>query len=173
MRKRVFFGAVLAAAAFCGCSNFIMSPYFTVKDSGLNWVSIRYYQMKTTPIQRVNVRIDGNGMVSVKEGASSLVSNDFAAKSGETSWGDIRATNLTLSPEEVLPIFQMLVDKGLFKDRIKGKSTTTNEAIFASANIDGKACGSEDDIYGIDPDLADHLKMVVMMFYHPQPKQRR
>ena len=173
MTKRVWLGIAVAAAALCGCESVLFNPYFTVKESGLNWVSIRYYQLKTTPVQRVNVRIDGNGMVNVREGSSALVSNDFAAKSGANTWDDIRVTNLTLSSEEVMPIFQMLVDKGLFKERIKGKTSVTNEAIFASANIDGKTCGSEDNIYEIDPDLADQLKMVLMMFYHPQPRQRR
>ena len=160
---------------FCGCETYLFSPYFTVKGSALNWVSIRHYNYKTTPIQRVNVRIDGSGMVTVREGSSLLVSNAFAAKSTDDAWSDIRETRITLTAEEIVPLFQMLVDKGLFKERIKGtgKSAMTNEAIFVSANIDSKTCGSEDDIYALDPDLADHLKMVVMMFYHPQPKQRR
>lgn len=159
----------------CGCEHFVFSPYFTVKESGLNWVSIRQYNYKSDPIQRVSVRIDGNGLVTVREGSSMLVSNAFAARSSDSQWNDIREDHITLPPEEVLPLFQMLVDKGLFKERCKGSNTTTNnsEAIFVSANIDGNACGSEDDIYGIDPDLAEHLKMVVMMFYHPQPRNRR
>ena len=164
---------VFAVAVFCGCQEFLFSPYFTVKESGLNWVSIRHYNYKATPIQRVNVRIDGNGMVTVLEGSSMLVNNPFAANANESHWNDIRETRITLTREEIVPLFQMLVDKGLFKERLKGECVVTNEAIFASANIDGKTCGSEDDIFGIDPELAEHLKMVLMMFYHPQPKQRR
>jgi len=175
MRHITFCSILLAAAVFCGCEHFIFSPYFTVKESGLNWVSIRHYNYKVTPIQRVNVRIDGSGMVTVREGSSMQVNNPFAANSSDSHWNDMRETRLTLSREEVVPLFQMLVDKGLFKERIKiqGQNAVTNEAIFASANIEGKTCGSEDDIFGIDPDLAEHLKMVTLMFYHPQPKQRR
>ena len=164
---------MLAAAVFCGCQSFLDNPFFTVKESALNWVSIRHYNYKTTPIQRVSVRIDGSGVVTVREGSSNLVNNPFAAKSDNANWNDIRETRITIPREDVVPLFQMLVDRGLFKERTKGDSINTNEAIFVSSNIQCKTCGSEDDIYGSDPDLAEHLKTVVMMFYHPQPKNRR
>jgi hypothetical protein len=173
MRKTFLLSALLATAVFCGCSTLLDNPFFTVEESGLNWVSIRYYNYKTTPIQRVSVRIDGNGMVNVREGTSNLVCNPFAAKSNAETWDDIREQRIMLTREEIVPLFQMLVDRGLFKERQKSDIVHTNEAICVSANIQCKTCGSEDDIYGSDPDLAEHLKNVMMMFYHPQPKRRR
>ena len=175
MRNRTLCLAFLAVTVLCGCQAYLFSPYFTVKENGLNWIAIRHYNYKTTPIQRVNVRIDGGGMVTVREGTSMLVNNPFAANASESHWNDIRETRITLTPGEVVPLFQMLVDKGLFKERVKlGKeSVTTNEAIFVSANLEGKTCGSEDDIFEVDPDLAESLKMITLLFYHPQPKQRR
>jgi hypothetical protein len=174
MRKNVLLvSLLLASAVFCGCQSFFNNPYFKVKESGLNWVSIRHYNYKSVPIQRVSVRIDGNGIVTVREGASLLVSNPYAAGNDSPYWNDVRETRITLPREDVIPIYQMLVDRGLFKDRMKGDSANTNEAIFVSANIQCKTCGNEDDIYGSDPELAEHLKNVVMMFYHPQPKKRR
>jgi hypothetical protein len=178
MRKIIF--ALLSILAItvvlCGCEHFVFSPYFKVEESGLNWVWIRHYNFRKTPIQRVSVRIDGNGMVTVREGASQLVSNPFASNMKDENWGDIRESRIMLSREEVVPLFQMLVDRGLFKERIvndKNKAAETNESIFVSANINGKACGSEDDVFTLDADLAEHLKLVMLMFYHPQPKQRR
>ncbi len=173
MRSKLFLSALLVASVFCGCSTFLDYPYFTVKDSGLNWVSIRHYNYKTVPIQRVSVRIDGNGMVTVREGTSMLVCNPFAANNNDPHWNDIRETRIMLPREEVVPLYQMLVDRGLFEERKKGDSVNTNEAIFVSANIQCKTCGSEDDIFGSSPELAEHLKSVLMMFYHPQPKNRR
>lgn len=175
MKKIIICSLFLATVVFCGCEHFIFSPYFTVEESGLNWVSIRHYNYKATPMQRVSVRIDGNGIVTVREGSSILVTNPFASSSQDANWGDIRETRLTLTREEIVPLFQMLVDKGLFKERIKNDKLVgvTNEAIFVSSNIGGKACGSDDDVFAIDPDLAEHLKMVMLMFYHPQPKHRR
>ena len=173
MRKTVLCIAAATAAVICGCASFINNPFFTVKESGLNWISIRHYNYRSTPVQRVSVRIDGNGMVTVREGSSMLVTNPFAKKSDDSTWNDIRESRITLTREEVVPLFQMLVDRGLFKDRKKGDSVNTNESIFVSANIESKTCGSEDDIWGSDPELAEHLKNVVLMFYHPQPKRRQ
>jgi hypothetical protein len=149
------------------------NPHFTVKESGLNWVSIRHYDYRVTPIRRVALRLDGNGIVTVREGTSLLVTNPFAANNTDPSWNDIVESRVTLPPAETTRIFQMLVDQGLFEERRKGDSANTNEAVFVSANIQNKTCGSEDDIFGSDPDLAEHLKNVVLMFYHPQPKRRR
>lgn len=161
-----------AAALFCGCQNFMENPYFTVEGSGLDWVSIRYYNCRHSPPQRVNVRIDGNGMVTTSEGTSMLVTNPFAKQMDDATWHDIRTSRIMIAQEETISLFQMLVNNGLFKERRKGDSINTNEAIFVSANIESKTCGSEDDIYGSDPELAEHLKNVVLMFYHPRPRNR-
>jgi len=173
MKKRMLLGALLAVAVVSGCASFIDYPYFTVKESGLNWVSIRHYNYRVKPIQRVATRMDGNGIVTVREGSSMLVTNPFAANHTDPNWNDVVETRITLPSEEVTRIFQMLVDQGLFEDRRKGDSINTNEAIFVSANIQNKTCGSEDDVFGSDPNLAEHLKSVMLMFYRPQPKRRR
>lgn len=164
---------LLGVSVLCGCQSFMDNPFFTVEESGLNWISIRHYNYRSSPIQRVCVRIDGNGIVTVRDGSSLLVTNPFASNTEDPHWNDARESRITLSREEVTPLFQMLVNQGLFKDRRKGDSINTNEAIFVSANIQNKTCGSEDDVYGSDPELAENLKNVVLMFYHPQPKRRR
>jgi len=173
MKKTFFYAAFAATAILCGCVNFFDNPFFTVKESGLNWVFIRHYNFRTTPIQRVSVRVDGNGLVTVREGTSALVTNPFAASHTDPNWNDLREQRITIPREDVVPLYQMLVDAGLFKERRKGESSSTNEAIFVSANIQCKTCGSEDDVYGSDPDLAEHLKNVVLMFYQPQPVRKR
>ena len=33
--------------------------------------------------------------------------------------------------------------------------------------------GAFNSIFEVDPDLAESLKMITLLFYHPQPKQRR
>jgi hypothetical protein len=171
MKKTFFSLALMAVTVICGCVSFFDNPFFTVKESGLNWVFIRNYNFRTTPMHRVSVRVDGNGLVTVREGTSILVTNPFAAGHTDETWNDLREKRITIPRDEVIPLFQMLVDAGLFKERRRGDSTNTNEAIFVSANIQGKTCGSEDDIYGSDPELAEHLKNVIMMFYRPQPRK--
>jgi len=175
---RIFFPSAVivfvVAVVLCGCEHFLFNPHFAVQESGLNWVDIRRYDLKSTPINRVNVRIDGNGFVIVREGTSMLVNNPFAHTMNSSSWNDVRETRITLSREEIVPLFQLLVDNGLFEEhRSNRQAVSTNESIFVSANIDGKTCGSEDDVYLYNPDLAEHLKTVLLMFYHPQPRQHR
>lgn len=169
------FGILLLGLLFAGCQSYFENPYFTVEESGLNWVSIRYYNYTREPIRKVNVRVDGNGIISVKEGTSPLVSNAFAADIRKPTWSDIRESRFSVPREEVVPLFQMLVDNGLFAERRKGlESSVTNESIFVTANIQNKTCGSsDDDVFASDPDLAERLKTVILMYYHPSPARRR
>lgn len=163
----------LGAALLCGCRNFMEDPYFTVKESGLNWVEIRQYSIASNT-HRVRVRIDGNGIVTVREGTSPLVGNPFAADVNNERWEDIRESRLTIPRDEARFLFQTMVDRGLFVKQEKPDDKTLKEekdSVFVSANIQCKTTSSPDPV--TDPDLLDHLKMVVLMFYHPTPARRR
>lgn len=158
----------------CGCRFVNEDPIFEVKESGLNWLEIRYFNYRRRPVSRVRIHIKGSGFVEVCEGTSALVSNEFAANTKDAGWADIHSTRLNLDPSEVHLYFQQLVDAGLFKKRYKWSSNVhSNEAIFAFANINNKTTGSQDDIWTTDPDLAEHLKNIVLMFYHPSPSRKR
>lgn len=169
--------AVLSAilvTVVCGCRFVTEDPIFEVKESGLNWLEIRYFNYRRKPITRVRIHINGSGFVEVREGTSALVSNEFAANTKDAQWADIHQTRLNIAPEEAQLYFQQLVDAGLFKKRYKwGSNVHSNEAIFAFANINNKTTGDRDDIWTTDPDLAEHLKNIVLMFYHPSPSRRR
>lgn len=169
-RTALFFILLLS---ICGCRHVVDNPYVKVKDSGLNWVAIRHYNQRTKTFLRTSVRIDGNGIVTVREGTSLLVTNPYASNMADPNWSDIRERRLTIPKEDVIPLFQMLVDQGLFLRRKKSDQVNPNESIFVSANIEGKTCSSEEDVFGSDPDLAESLKNVILMFHQPQPRQRR
>lgn len=171
--KRAFFFLLTGIALFLGCESYFENPYFAVEESGLNWLSIRYYNYRQKPIRKVNIRIDGNGIINVRAGTSSLVSNPFAADMKETDWYNIEESRTMIPREDVVPIFQMLVDSGLFVERMQKDSIVTNEAIFVTANIQNKTTGkANDDIFGSNPELAEHLRNIIMMYYHPRPKKR-
>lgn len=170
MRKVHVIFSALAAILFSGCQNPMENPFFTVKESGLNWVEIRQYTLGTHT-QRVRVRIDGNGIVTVREGTSPLVGNPFAYDISNETWADIRETRLTIPREEAVLLFQKLVDCGLFVKQEKSKDAPEDVSLFVSANIQNKTAGSSDPVS--DPDLIEHLKMQVMMFYHPTPLRKR
>jgi len=176
MRKLVYiFFSVSLASLVSGCLYHFENPYFTVKESGLNWVVIRQLYV-TGNRQHINLRIDGNGMVVLKEGTSPLIINSFASNTQSEHWDDIRDHRFTLPPEDVNSIFQNLVNSGLFVKRTKSLfsgAASTNETsfVFVSANIQNKTAGSPDPI--TDPELLDALKMTVRQFYHPRPAQRK
>jgi len=156
-----------------GCASFITeNPYFTVKESGLNWVEIRQYDM-TGANRRVHVRVDGNGFVQVRDGTSQQVSNVFAKQYDSAEWNDVRMRRITISREDANAIFQQLVDAGLFvKERPnEQKPDLSRQAIFVSANVQGKMTSVPEAV--ADPRLLEQLKLVVLMFYHPQPVRRK
>lgn len=163
--------AGLLLTLLCGCQNFMDNPYFTVKESGLNWVEIRQYAI-TTPTQRIRVRIDGNGIITVREGTSPLVGNPFAYDINNARWEDIRESRITVPREEVQVLFQTMVDRGLFvKQEKPDEEMLKKEAVYVSANIQCKTTSSSDPV--TDPELLEHLKMIVLMFYHPTPARKR
>jgi hypothetical protein len=163
----------LALSLLSGCQSFMDNPYFKVEESGLNWVEIRHYTIATHP-QRVRVRIDGNGIVTVREGTSPLVGNPFAADVNSTRWEDIRESRVTVSREEAVVLFQTMVDRGLFVKQEKPDEDAeefNKEQVYVSANIQCKTTSSSDPV--TDPDLLEHLKMIVLMFYHPTPASKK
>ncbi len=148
------------------------NPKFEVKESGLNWVEIRQYTIGPHT-QRVRVRIDGSGIITVREGSSPLVGNPYAHDVNNAQWADIRESRVTIPREEANLLFQTLVDRGLFvkQEAVKDKNVEEGEFFYVSANIQNKTAGSRDPVS--DLDLIDHLKMIVMMFYHPTPVRKQ
>lgn len=168
MRYRMLFSAAFSLALLGGCQHPMENPYFPVKESGLNWVEIRHYALgKNT--QRVRVRLDGNGVVTVREGTSPLVSNPFAKDVNNAQWNDIRETRVNIPREDAVVLFQGLVDKGLFEKPKKPEKVEEADQIYVSANIQNKTVTYVDPVG--DSELAEQLKMMVLMFYHPQPRR--
>lgn len=172
MRYDTFALVCCLAAALAGCQNTMENPFFGVKESGLNWVEIRQYTVGTRT-QRVRVRIDGSGIVTIREGTSPLVGNPYANDAANAQWADIRESRVTIPREEAALLMQTLVDRGLFvkQDKPKDDDKKQGEYLYASANIQCKTAGSRDPV--TDPDLIEHLKMIVMMFYHPTPTRKQ
>lgn len=181
---KIFIYPLLASfiMLFVGCrwNSGMDVPYFKVEKSGLNWVEIRQYETAGRQ-HRIRLRIDGNGMVTVRDGTSALVGNTFAANNKHENWEDIREKRITLSEDDTNLIFQSLVDAGVFEKPgeipfITDTATlSTNETalIYVSANINNKTVGSSAPI--AKPELLEQLKLVVLTFYQPQPirKQRQ
>jgi len=170
MRKLAYIILAAGVALLTGCSSFFENPYFTAKPSGLNWVEIGQYEVMGRR-HNIRLRMDGNGLVTVRDGTSSLVGNAFAHNVNSEQWADIRERRITLSEDEINMIFQRLINAGLFVKREKSLfsgSHATNETsfVYVAANIQNKTTGYPDPV--TDPDLLEELKTTVLLFYQPQ-----
>jgi hypothetical protein len=163
--------SIILATAFimtAGCFDpFYNEPYFNVDESALNWLEI--YSKKISSKKLVRVRIDGGGVIKIREVTSPLVGDEFAHDNRNEKWEDIRDYKLTISKEEVHRIYQELINNGLFLEQKKSKDSPEETAIMAFGNIQNHTIYST--IY--DPDLYEHLNAIVLMFYHPKPKRRK
>jgi len=150
-----------------GCFDpFYNEPYFKVDESSLNWLEI--YSKKISGKNLVRVRLDGGGVIKIREGTSPLVGDGFAHDTRHEQWEDIRDYKLTISKEEANRIFQELVNNGLFLEQKKSEDSPEDTAIMAFGNIQNHTIYAT--VY--DPDLYEHLQSIVLMFYHPNPKRK-
>jgi hypothetical protein len=168
MKKFLLFSA--AALALSGCGPFWVNPYITVRESPLNWVEIHYYTYSRKPVRRVAVYLTGSGHVELKKGTSELVSNDFAKRHEDGTWEDIRTQRFTADPKRINDIFQDLVNHGLL-DREKSFRGAEKEKyerfIAVKANICNNTYSERDNIFEVDPDLAERLLDVIREFDSP------
>ena len=170
MKKAFPLLATVLLGLLGGCGPFWVDPYITVQESALNWVHINYYNLNHKPIRRTSVYISGGGLVEVKKGTSELVSNDFAKRYGEDTWGNIRTSTFHITPKQAHDIFQELVNNGLL-DREKtfkaSKEETQDRFIAVKANINTNTYSDNVNIFNDDPDLAELLLDVVREFENP------
>ncbi len=169
---RVFFIAALfiTFSGITGCGPFWVNPWITVKESHLNWVEIHYYNTKRNPVNRISVLITGSGHVELKKGTSELISNDFAKNYTSDTWSNMKTMRVHCDPKHVQDIFQNLVNHGVL-DREKwgkrSKKTEFDRFIAVKCNISNQTYSERDNIFEVDPDLAEVLLDVVRQFDNP------
>ncbi|MBO6067258.1 MAG: hypothetical protein IKO64_04075 [Kiritimatiellae bacterium] len=161
------------AAALAGCGPFWVDPYIVVQESQLNWVEIHYYNLKRTPIRRIAVYMNGMGHVEVKKGTSERVSNDFAKRYREDEWRDLSVRRMDVDPAHIKDLMQNLVNHGLL-DREKTGRKADKDAydrfIAVKANINNNTYSAQENIFEVDPDLAEQLLDVIREFDNPVAK---
>ncbi len=166
---RIASAAFLAAATFpiAGCGPFWVDPYITVKESPLNWVEIHYYNTRTKPYIRKSVLLMGDGLVEFKKGTSDRVSNDFAKRSDDPEWENFRMRRTRVDPKHAQEIFQDLANRGVL-DREKlfrgSKKEKFDRFIAVKANLSNYTYSQPDNIYEVDPDLAEYLYDIIQEF---------
>lgn len=153
-----------------GCGPFWVNPYIVVKESPLNWVQIHYYNLNRKPIRRTAVYLSGAGFVEVRKGTSELVSNDFAKRHADDNWNDIRTQRMAVDQGHVKDIMQNLVNYGLLDREKTGRGSGRDEHdrfIAVKANVSANTYSEQENIFEVDPDLAEQLLDVVREFDVP------
>lgn len=161
---------IAVSGTLAGCGPFWVNPWITVQESNLNWAEIHYYNMNKKPIHRTSVYLSGTGHVELKKGTSSRVSDDFAKKFKDDTWGDYKTMRINVDPKHIQDIFQNLVNHGVL-DREKwgkrSKKTEFKRFIAVKCNISNNTYSENDNIFEVDPDLAEILLDVVREFDNP------
>ena len=168
--KTKILAAIAGLLACAGCGPFWVNPYITVTESKLNWVEIHYYRLDRKPIHRTAVYINGAGYVELRKGTSDQVSNDFAKRYDDAEWGKIKRQRVQVDPAHVNEIFQNLVNHGLLDNEknFKGAKTVRKDRVLGvKANINSYSYSEQDNIFEVDPDLAEQLLDVVREFDNP------
>ena len=167
MRKAAAAAAFAALAFAGGCGPFWVSPWITVKESPLNWIEVHYYNLNRKPVRRISVYLNGGGHVELKKGTSDRVSNDFAKHAESAEWEDFRTQRKMTDPKHAQDIFQDLVNHGLL-DREKSFRRSSKKEfrrfIAVKANISNYTYSEPDNIFEVDPDLAEELLDVIREF---------
>ena len=169
MFKKLLMASFTGVLLF-GCGPFWVNPYITVRESPLNWVHIHYYNLNRMPVRRISVYVTGLGHVEVKKCRSEHVSNDFAKGYNEENWGSIKTYRIDIDPKHANDIFQNLVNYGVL-DREKtgrgSKKTEFDRFMGVKANISNNTYSAQENIFEVDPDLAEQLLDVIREFDDP------
>lgn len=162
--------AILIFGFVSGCGPFWVNPWITVKESNLNWAEIHYYNLNRKPIHRTSVYLAGSGHVELKKGTSSRVSDDFAKKFKDDTWSDYKTMRINVDPKHIQDTFQNLVNHGVLDKEKWGKKSNKKEFkrfIAVKCNISNNTYSENDNIFEVDPDLAEILLDVVREFDNP------
>lgn len=118
--------AALALAGLCGCASlgggtgwFPAAKTFPVDISNLDWVEVTYVPRPGDPVFERPCRLSlmGSGEVEFRAGRSPQVWDTFSQKIDDPHWNDLFVDRAHLEPAGMQPLYQELVDAGLFPSR--------------------------------------------------------
>ena len=124
---------LLLAMGACSPYWYEPNPQFVVQDSRLNWVQIIYQSAENAP--RVRCNYDNSGVITVLEGRSVTVGDDFNIEYEKADFGDVRKYRYTMQKAMFRESLQALVDAGLMKEEKANEETPMYPKILVRANI--------------------------------------
>lgn len=143
----------MAGLILCGCAT--LDKYnrkrFKVEYSPLDYVqfSRTITDSDGKPLS-VHLQLDGSGYLECRVGRSSRVGNDFwedpTGKGG--SWHDMRSDRIVISREEMLSVYQKLVDAGVFDKVKRDKNKKTHKlAVLAKMGFEKNLLMTDDPVF--------------------------
>lgn len=159
--KRLASLLTLAALALAGCSPYwYRAPeQFVVEESRLNWVQIYYQESPTAPRVRCDMRNDGQ--ITILEGMSVTVGDDFNIDYRDPAFGDVRKYYYQMDPALFRQTLQLLVDTGLFV--VEGEpeeDTPLYPKVMIKANVNHKKI----DKFTYDEALQNEIRIQLFQY---------
>ena len=112
MKRLLLLALPLLALAGCNPYWYKSADRFTVADSRLNRVQIFYQEAANAP--RVRCDMANEGLITILEGMSVTVGDDFNIDYKDPAFGDIRKYTYQMDAELFRQTLQLLVDTGLY-----------------------------------------------------------
>lgn len=159
--KRLASLLALAVLALAGCSPYwYRAPeQFVVEESRLNWVQIYYQESPTAPRVRCDMRNDGQ--ITILEGMSVTVGDDFNIDYRDPAFGDVRKYYYQMDPALFRQTLQLLVDTGLFV--VEGEpeeDTPLYPKVMIKANVNHKKI----DKFTYDEALQNEIRIQLFQY---------
>ncbi len=158
MKKLLFFLLPLMLLTGCASDWYMPPEKFTVEQSRLNWVQILYQAKEDAPRIRCDMRNDG--IITVLEGHSVTVGDDFNIEYDKATFGDIRKYHYTMPPDLFRETLQVLVNAGLLERKPAEEEDPVYPKVLIKANINHRKI----DKFTADPDLIAEIRTQLFQF---------
>lgn len=161
MKRRLILS--FALCALCACT--ACSPYwykkpdrFVVQSSRLNWAQIFYQASENAPRVRCDLR--DNGQITILEGKSVTVGDDFNIEYHKPDFGDVRKYYYQMDAEFFRETLQLLVDTGLMDEEEIGEEAPVYPKVMVRGNINHHVF----EKFTVDPDLIAEIRAQLFQF---------
>ncbi len=131
---------------------------FTVQNSNLNWVQIYYQATESAPRMRCDMR--NGGKVTLLEGHSVTVGDDFNIDYEAATFGDVRKYYYSMSSDMYTGTLQLLVDAGLLEHTEPKEDDPIYPKVMIYANIDHNVIKK----FTTDPELIAEIRSLLFRF---------
>lgn len=158
LSRVVLLALALLPLAACSPYWYKLPEKFTVQDSRLNWVQIFYQASESAPRVRCDMR--DSGMITILEGKSVTVGDDFNIEYAKPNFGDVRKYYYKMDPEMFRQTLQLLVDAGLLKEEKIKEGDPVYPKVLVRGNVNHRVV----EKFTVNPDLIAEIRTQLFQF---------